>query len=102
MTPTYTDLWRVTPAIARAYLRRASDRYIEFRRVLAYADKMHRNEWRDPSLTDAPIAFDHDWNIVSGHHRLLAVTLAGAEITFKRTLPVTLPDTKGTHANRRK
>lgn len=72
----------ITPQMANKYLAMSPENRVTkttTRVANTYAEAMKRGEWR---LNGECIVFDKDGRPLDGHHRLIAVTIAGIPVTF--------------------
>lgn len=85
-----TSVELISPDIAEVYLKTQKlNRHPQQGRVVDYADRMLRGEWR----ISQPIQFTSDGDLFDGQHRLMAVIAAGiaCEFLVVRGLP---PETR--------
>lgn len=81
MLPTFS-IENVTPEMAQNYLGSSPYNRVSnnsMRIVQTYAAAMERGEWK---LNGESLIFDEDNRLLDGHHRLLAVTMAGVPVAF--------------------
>jgi hypothetical protein len=70
----------ITPSLAQAYLDSSpGNRKISRARVREYAAMMAAGRW---VVTSQGIAFDREGRLINGHHRLLAIIVAGATVVM--------------------
>lgn len=72
----------ITPQMADKYLAMSPENRVTkttTRVANTYAEAMKRGEWR---LNGECIVFDKEGRTLDGHHRLIAVTIAGIPVTF--------------------
>lgn len=73
---------KVTPEKAQSYLESSPYNRVTHtttRIAQTYAAAMKRGEWK---LNGESIIFDEENRLLDGHHRLIAVTIAGVPVTF--------------------
>lgn len=76
----HSELEKVTPFIAAAYLERnTSNRRMSYHRVEALAEAMRRGEW---VFNGDSIRFSDDGTLLDGQHRLSAVVKSGTTQNF--------------------
>lgn len=81
-----TEVQTVTPKLATEWLAASQgNRHMRHEAVAGFAQQMKRGDWQ---LNGEAIVFDETGRLINGHHRLMAVIVAGCDVKMLVTMGV--------------